>query len=237
MKRTLLVILAVAGATVSVASAARRPLLVAVQDERPPASATLTVELRRALERKGKTVVDALPMWNQLKYGESALNQGQIDTPITSLWPAALRSTWEAARAYCIGAADPPPFGLANQRAYLCGLQITPFLWQKWLDYVNPERVIIVRVFRTNPNDPNDQRWNIEASSYEPGSLDDFRVFRGEVAPAAVNAIAIELAERARRGEGRVVRRTLERWLPDSPHYHERPLPALPNNGIPVKRK
>jgi hypothetical protein len=168
-------------------------------------------------------------------YGQAPLNTGKIDAPIPAVWPSELRPEWERARALCLAKVGPPPYGLANLSAYLCGLKIAPVLWQKWIDHVHADHVVIVAVHRTNPNDPGHDGWNVEVSAYEPGSIDDFRLFRGEIPPPAVPETAADMAARAMGGEGRIIRRTLEREMPDSPRYHALPAAAIPNNGIPVR--
>jgi hypothetical protein len=235
MTQKLLIALAILLTTGSAGATSARPVLVVVQDDRAVANA-LTAELKRALARPGHKVVDARPLWNHLVFGQAPINQGELDTPIPPLWPSELRATWEEARDYCVRKANPPPFGITNQRAYLCGLKIAPYLWQKWLEHTNAEHLVNVRVFRVNPHDANDQRWNVEVAAFVPSSVDYVHLFRGELSATEVNSAAVELATQGLNGEGRVIRRTVDRFLPNSPHYHERPLPVLPNNGIPIKR-
>jgi hypothetical protein len=187
------------------------------------------------LGRAGHPVADAEIIWNELVRGDAPLNAGRIDTPIPSVWPRELRADWEQGRALCLAKAGPPPYGVANLPAYLCGLKIAPVLWQRWLDHVQAEQVVVVEVHRTNPNDARHDGWNVEVSAYEPGSIDDHRLFRGEIPPAAVAEAAGDLAARAFGGEGRIIRRTLEREMPDSPRYHALPAAALPNDGVPVR--
>jgi hypothetical protein len=176
-------------------------------------------------------------MWNELIAGEASLNGGRIDAPIPAVWPRELRPQWERARALCILEAEAPPYGLTNQPAYLCGLKIAPVLWQTWLDHVRAGHVVTVDIHRTNPNDPSHEGWNVAVSAYEPGSIDDYRLFRGELRALAVPEAAADMAARAMSGEGRIIRRTLEREMPDSPRYHAFPAEAIPNNGIPVRPK
>ena len=175
-------------------------------------------------------------MWSTLVYGEAPLNKGRIDTPIPAVWPRELRPVWERGRALCFAQVK-PPYGITNLSAYLCGLQIAPVFWQSFLDHVRPAHVVIVDVQRTNPNDPGNDRWNVAASAYEPGSIDDYRLFRGELPPSAVPEAAADMAVRTMSGEGRIIRRTLEREMPDSPRYHAFPALAIPNDGIPVGPK
>jgi hypothetical protein len=216
-------------------------ILVVFKGDREPLDADggaraieLESAVNQALAKTGHPVADARFMWDVLVNGSAPLNTGRIDTPIPSVWPGMLRPVWEQARTLCITQADPPPYNMGNLAGYLCGLKIAPVLWQTWLDHVHAEEVVVVDVNRTNPNDASRVGWNVEVSAYKPSSIDEHWLFRGEMRPEVIAEAAAGMAVRALGGEGRIIRRTLEREMPDSPQYHSQPAVALPNNGFPL---
>src|SRR5262245_55875920 len=101
------------------------PVLLVMRGEYGVAVRT---NVEHALARKGRPVLDAAPMWQDLVFGHAPINMGRIDAPIPTWWPEALRATWESGRNLCVRRAEQPPYGIENYAAYLCGQQLGPVL-------------------------------------------------------------------------------------------------------------
>src|SRR5262245_45969642 len=92
------------------------PVLLVLRHE---SGVEVRTRVEQALAKKGRPLMDAAPMWQDLVFGQAPINIGRIDTPIPTWWPEALRGTWESGRDLCVRRAEQPPYGIENYAAYL----------------------------------------------------------------------------------------------------------------------
>ena len=99
--------------------------------------------VRTLLVKAGYQVRDVMQEYDYF-HGISALKTGNIDNPRPGFWPTELSDDWQKGISACKTRAGKPPYGLRNKVAFLCGSELSQALWQRWLDFEQPDVVIVV---------------------------------------------------------------------------------------------
>jgi hypothetical protein len=174
-------------------------------------------EVRAALIRElgQDKVVDASALFGYLFESGGPMSMqdfsGFRQPPIDG-WPAPLADAWTSGVAYCADIAGPPPWGgpkahtTALTSAWCCGQRLSAYLWQRYLDFAHPDRVIAVNLTKEG------QTMTLRAVAYAPGAAEQevVEVLVAAAQPAAaIDAAIRRLLAGKEVAEPRTVSRTL----------------------------
>jgi hypothetical protein len=134
---------------------------------------------------------------------------GSVDTPRPGFWPPDLEADWTNATQLCQKHAGPPPYNAKNKEAFLCGRDIGPWLWQKWLDREKPAKVVRVG-FSGAENKPGD----VTVTVYGPNETSTVDAKQANVTLDQAATTAVTLARSTLRGQGNAGKRDVVRDLP-----------------------
>jgi hypothetical protein len=89
-------------------------------------------------------------------------------------WPPPLADTWRAGVAYCRELAGPPPWSPSERTALTtamsCGDRLSAFLWQRYLDFAKPQRVIVLEL------QGNGAALSLKGTTYQPSATDQLKI-------------------------------------------------------------
>lgn len=187
-------------------------------------------------ELAGRTLVDGAALHGYLfGDGGSVIGIGQdfqaFGAAPVSAWPRELASKWTSALAHCRDLAGPPPWKETLPAARACGLRLSNYLWQVYLEHVGAERVFEL----WGAVDKKEKRAQVEGVRYAAGAAES-RVLQARVAPEALGAELASVARRLVAGEGAARPRELVRELAQAPALGD-PFSGEAVDRSPVKLK
>jgi hypothetical protein len=104
--------------------------------------ASIVEELARKLASSGYRTRDLSRPWGFF-FGIRGLALGDLSVPRPDFLPEALKTPWERGLQACRAKAGRRPWK-GKQHAFLCGRELARVMWQRLLDHLEPEWVMVV---------------------------------------------------------------------------------------------
>jgi hypothetical protein len=169
--------------------------------------------VRDALRNDLWKVHDVAEGYDAMGSDMSLLGMGGVDAEPPNSFSDAIAAAWKTGAAACRMRAGKPPYGIQNKQAWFCGRQLSAALWQRFLDELSPEMVLLVAI-----EEQRDQHgYDLAVIGYAPDDPEERVLEEKGVAEPKLERAAAALALRIAHGEGAPRKREIVRRMPEAP--------------------